>query len=197
MKALPGGEEPDVILVSCAGAGLAADDAEKACCHTKLYAACPVSGSFRRSAAIAGAGAVARRTRRGSRLRTLQAVAGLAMKCGSYCAQVVAGKRMSEQIVKNSGLGYTIVRPGQLFEEPGGAKALVFDQGGRITQGISCADVADVCLKSLHDQAARNKAFDVCYECAFPLLSAGAAVAVAERADAHLRCRRSSADVAE
>ena len=34
-------------------------------------------------------------------------------------------------------------------------------QGERITQGISCADVADVCLKALHDPAARNKTFEV------------------------------------
>ena len=108
VKALPGGDESDLILVSCAGSGLAEEERDK----------------------------------------------------------VVPMKRLSESIVRNSGLGYTIVRPGQLFEEPGGAKALVFDQGGRITQGISVADVADVCLKSLHDAAARNKSFDVCYECA-------------------------------
>lgn len=59
---------------------------------------------------------------------------------------------------------YTIIRPGALKEEPGGQKALVFDQGGRITQGISCADVADVCLRGLHDTTARNKSFEVCYE---------------------------------
>jgi hypothetical protein len=29
---------------------------------------------------------------------------------------------------------------------------------------ISCADVADVCLRALHDPQARNKSFDVCYE---------------------------------
>ena len=29
---------------------------------------------------------------------------------------------------------------------------------------ISCADVADVCLRALHDEQARNKSFDVCYE---------------------------------
>ena len=50
------------------------------------------------------------------------------------------------------------------MEEPGGQKALIFDQGNRITQHISCADVADVVLKALHDPAARNKSFDVCYE---------------------------------
>lgn len=106
VKALPGGDQTDLIVVSCAGAGLSEDEQ----------------------------------------------------------AAVVPAKRFGESHIKNSGLGYTIVRPGPLYEEPGGAKALVFDQGGRINQGISCADVADVCLKSLHDAAARNKSFDVCYE---------------------------------
>ena len=85
-------------------------------------------------------------------------------------------------------------------EEPGGQRALVFDQGNRISQvrvmncylfadncnptgcnynhetsnvqffnhlfpkfnqGISCADVADICVKALHDSTARNKSFDV------------------------------------
>lgn len=74
-------------------------------------------------------------------------------------------------------------------EEPGGQRALIFDQGNRIsqvntdytphcisvpdflllldsiiyylTQGISCADVADICVKALHDSSARNKSFDV------------------------------------
>lgn len=37
-------------------------------------------------------------------------------------------------------------------------------QGNRIRQSISRADVADVCVKSLHDAAARNKTFEVCHE---------------------------------
>ncbi len=45
-------------------------------------------------------------------------------------------------------MGYTVVRPGPLLEEPGGYKALVFDQGNRIAQAISCADAADVALKA-------------------------------------------------
>ena len=49
--------------------------------------------------------------------------------------------------MRTTGLGYTIVRPGPLLEEPGGYKALVFDQGNRITESISIADVADVALK--------------------------------------------------
>jgi nucleoside-diphosphate-sugar epimerase len=75
--------------------------------------------------------------------------------------RLVAAKRRGEAALRNSGLGYTIVRPGPLVEEAGGYKALVFDQGNRITQGISCADVADVCLKALRNPEARNKTFEV------------------------------------
>ncbi|KAK3206638.1 hypothetical protein Dsin_020684 [Dipteronia sinensis] len=78
--------------------------------------------------------------------------------------QVLKAKRAGEDSLRRSGLGYTIIRPGPLQEEPGGQRALIFDQGNRITQGISCADVADICVKALHDPTARNKSFDVCYE---------------------------------
>jgi hypothetical protein len=89
---------------------------------------------------------------------------GAGMEEGEDKDRVVKAKREGERLLRNSGLGYTIVRPGTLLEEPGGNKALVFDQGDRITQSISCADVADVCVKALHAEEARNKSFDVCYE---------------------------------
>ncbi|XVE89200.1 hypothetical protein DITRI_Ditri19aG0131500 [Diplodiscus trichospermus] len=78
--------------------------------------------------------------------------------------QVLKAKRSGEDSLRRSGLGYTIIRPGPLKEEPGGQCALIFDQGNRISQGISCADVADICVKALHDSTARNKSFDVCHE---------------------------------
>ena len=78
--------------------------------------------------------------------------------------RVVTAKRKGEGLLRSCGLGYTIVRPGALVEEAGGYKALVFDQGNRITQPVACADVADVCLKALHDPTARNKTFEVCWE---------------------------------
>lgn len=106
IKALPGGQETDFILVSCSGAGIPNE----------------------------------------SRVKVLRA------------------KQAGEAALRNSGLGYTIIRPGPLQEEPGGQRALVFDQGDRISQSISCADVADVCVKALHNPTARNKSFDVCYE---------------------------------
>lgn len=70
-------------------------------------------------------------------------------------------KRAGEQRVRNSGLGYTIVRATNLIREPGGYKALVFDQGDRLSEGISAADVADICVRSLHQPLARNKTFEV------------------------------------
>ncbi|KAL2460422.1 high chlorophyll fluorescence phenotype [Abeliophyllum distichum] len=73
--------------------------------------------------------------------------------------QVLKAKKAGEDSLRRSGLGYTIIRPGPLVEEPGGQRALIFDQGNRISQGISCADVADICVKALHDSTARNKSF--------------------------------------
>ncbi|MEW5313772.1 MAG: hypothetical protein WDW38_005311 [Sanguina aurantia] len=109
IKAIPGGLEPDVIMVSCAGqprAGVSDADLKK----------------------------------------------------------VIDFKRRGEENLRLSGLGYSVIRPGTLVEEPGGYKALVFDQGDRVSEGISAADVADICLRALHEPSARNKTFDVCYE---------------------------------
>lgn len=41
---------------------------------------------------------------------------------------VTAAKRQGEASLRTSGLAYTIVRPGPIIDEPGGYKALVFDQ---------------------------------------------------------------------
>jgi hypothetical protein len=44
-----------------------------------------------------------------------------------------------------------------LQDEPGGYKALVFDQGDRVGQSVSAADVADICLRALHESEVRAK----------------------------------------
>ena len=53
-------------------------------------------------------------------------------------AAVLSHKRKGEQALRHSGLGYTIVRPGPLLEEPGGYKALVFDQARPAPQSRPC-----------------------------------------------------------
>ena len=116
VKALPGGTEPDFILVSATGDAVDAD---------------------------------VRRT-------------------------CMNAKKAAEASLRASGLGYTIVRPGPLQEVAGGQRGLVIEQstgwspgdGGDGVSGgaISCADVADVCIRCLHDEAAFNKTFEVSQE---------------------------------
>jgi len=89
---------------------------------------------------------------------------GAGMEEGEEKQRVVKHKKDGECALRRSGLQYAIVRPSVLVEEPSGGKALVFDQGERLSQNISCADVADVCVKSLHDAEARNRTFDVAYD---------------------------------
>ena len=45
-------------------------------------------------------------------------------------------KRQGEAALRTSGLGYTIVRPGPIIEEPGSYKALVFDQASSPQSGL-------------------------------------------------------------
>jgi uncharacterized protein YbjT (DUF2867 family) len=75
--------------------------------------------------------------------------------------QVLTWKLKGEDALRASGLTFTIVRPGGLTNEPGGQAALQFDQGDRISGLISRADVAEVCLQTLHQPNARNVTFEV------------------------------------
>ena len=42
-------------------------------------------------------------------------------------------------------------------------------KGNRIDSGISCVDVADICMRALHSPAARNKTFEVAHEALAPI----------------------------
>lgn len=76
---------------------------------------------------------------------------------------VMLWKRRGEEAVVASGITYTIVRPGGLNDEPGGAQAIVFEQGDNPERGkvISRADLARVCVATLQDEEARNKVFEI------------------------------------
>ncbi len=76
---------------------------------------------------------------------------------------VLIWKRRGEEAVAASGIDYTIVRPGELNDEPGGRQTIVFEQGDSRAQGIFIprADVARVCVAALEHDAARNKTFEI------------------------------------
>ncbi|KAI3788217.1 hypothetical protein L2E82_00961 [Cichorium intybus] len=68
-----------------------------------------------------------------------------------------SGTSVEVEVVNGGSNGPSITEE----EEPRGQRPLIFDQGNRISQGIRCADVADICVKALHDSTASNKSFDV------------------------------------
>ena len=74
---------------------------------------------------------------------------------------ILIWKSRGEDALRDSGVDYTIVRPGGLMETPGDETAVVFEQGDRSTGMISREDVALVCVAALQTPAARNKTFEV------------------------------------
>jgi len=75
--------------------------------------------------------------------------------------RILDWKLKGENALRESGLTYTIVRPGGLTNEPGDQHALQFDQGDRISGMISRADVAEVCIQALEQPAAQNVTLEV------------------------------------
>jgi len=75
--------------------------------------------------------------------------------------QVLTWKLRGEDTLRQSGLAYSVVRPGGLTDEPGGQKGIQVDQGDRITGRISRANVAEVCVQALDQPGARNVTFEI------------------------------------
>ena len=75
--------------------------------------------------------------------------------------KVLDWKLKGEEVVRNSGLNYVILRPGGLKDTPGGTGQLVFDQGDKILGTISREDVAEICVKALDIPNIQNVTFEV------------------------------------
>ncbi|KAH1055945.1 hypothetical protein J1N35_034010 [Gossypium stocksii] len=73
---------------------------------------------------------------------------------------VLTFKLKGEDLIRESGIPYTIVRPCALTEEPAGAD-LVFDQGDNITGKISREEIALICIAALESPYACDKTFEV------------------------------------
>ncbi|KAG8385403.1 hypothetical protein BUALT_Bualt03G0039400 [Buddleja alternifolia] len=72
---------------------------------------------------------------------------------------ILTYKLKGEDLIRESGIPYTIVRPCALTEEPAGAD-LIFDQGDNITGKISREEVARICIAALESPYARDKTFE-------------------------------------
>jgi uncharacterized protein YbjT (DUF2867 family) len=63
--------------------------------------------------------------------------------------KILDWKRLSEDALRQSGLDYTIIRPGGLIDKPGNGRGLIFSQGDQILGTISREDLAEICLQAL------------------------------------------------
>lgn len=73
---------------------------------------------------------------------------------------ILTYKLKGEDLLRESGIPYTIIRPCALTEEPAGAD-LIFDQGDNITGKISREEVALICVAALSSSYACDKTFEV------------------------------------
>ena len=69
-------------------------------------------------------------------------------------------KSLGEEYIRNSGIDFTIVRPGGLYGDPG-TQGIKFDQGDKIIGSIPRGDVASVLVESVYNPDAINKTFEI------------------------------------
>nr|ACU21450.1 unknown [Glycine max] len=73
---------------------------------------------------------------------------------------ILTFKLKGEDLLRESGIPYAIVRPCALTEEPAGAN-LIFDQGDNITGKISREEIVLMCVAALDSPYACDKTFEV------------------------------------
>ncbi|EFJ29885.1 hypothetical protein SELMODRAFT_170290 [Selaginella moellendorffii] len=79
--------------------------------------------------------------------------------------KILIWKRKAEKYLSESGLPYTIIRPGGLIDKEGGKRELIVGKDDELlntsTKSIPREDVAEVCIQALLHEEAKNKAFDI------------------------------------
>lgn len=83
-----------------------------------------------------------------------------AVRLNEQLGGILTWKLRGEEIVRNSGLLYTIVRPCALTEKPGN-KTLIFDQGDTMKGQVSRESIAKLCVQLLTVPSGCNKTFEV------------------------------------
>lgn len=83
-----------------------------------------------------------------------------AVRLNDQLGKILTWKLRGEEVIRQSGLPYTIIRPCALTEEPGG-KSLIFAQGDNIKGKVSREDIAELCLVCLKEPKSRFVTFEV------------------------------------
>jgi uncharacterized protein YbjT (DUF2867 family) len=83
-----------------------------------------------------------------------------AVRLNDQLGGILTWKLRGEEVLKQSGLTYTVIRPCAMTEKPGG-KTLVFSQGDTIKGQVSREAIAQLCLETLTSADLVNKTFEV------------------------------------
>lgn len=83
-----------------------------------------------------------------------------AVRMNDQLGGILTWKLRGEEVVRNSGLTYTIVRPCALTEQPGN-KLLYAEQGDNLRGQVSREAIAELCVRAIELPEAVNKTFEV------------------------------------
>ncbi|MDY7024608.1 MAG: CIA30 family protein, partial [Cyanobacteriota bacterium] len=83
-----------------------------------------------------------------------------AVRMNDQLGGILTWKLRGEDVIRSSGIPYTIIRPCALTEEAGG-QALKFDQGDTIKGKVSREDIAELCIQALNLPEAKNITLEV------------------------------------
>ncbi len=83
-----------------------------------------------------------------------------AVRMNEQLGGILTWKLRGEEVIKSSGLTYTIVRPCALTEQPGD-KTLYAEQGDNLTGQVSRDAIAELCIQAMDSPEAVNKTFEV------------------------------------
>ncbi len=83
-----------------------------------------------------------------------------AVRLNEQLGGILTWKLRGEDVIRSSGIPYTIIRPCALTEQPGGA-TLIFAQGDTIKGQVSRDDIAELCIQALTEPKACNTTFEV------------------------------------
>ncbi|MGL5793395.1 MAG: NAD(P)H-binding protein, partial [Waterburya sp.] len=83
-----------------------------------------------------------------------------AVRMNEQLGGILTWKLRGEEVIRDSGLTYTIVRPCALTENPGN-KILFAEQGDNLKGQVSRDAVADLCIQAMNLPEAVNKTFEV------------------------------------
>ncbi|WP_329581103.1 NAD(P)H-binding protein [Kitasatospora sp. NBC_01250] len=85
--------------------------------------------------------------------------------------RLLVWRHAGEEALRESGLPYTVVRPGWLIDDHGAGRRVRLEQGDRGVGQVDREDLAEACVQALYTPAARGVTFEIFNEPGVPIPS--------------------------